>query len=66
MAKNTKSSYRHGAVKKRTQFLNPANGNYMKRDEKGRFISGKKDSPYKGIRIKIKSNKSKKSRRKKN
>ncbi len=51
MARNTGKGHRIGAVKKRSQFLNDANGNYMKRDDKGRFVSGKKDAPYKGVRM---------------
>jgi len=51
MAKNTGKGHRQGAVKKRSQFLNSANNNYMKRDDKGRFMSGKKESPYKGVRL---------------
>ncbi len=49
MAKNTGKNTRKGAVKDRTQVLNPKNDMYMKRDATtGKFISGK-SSPYKGI-----------------
>ena len=48
MAKNTGSGHRSGAVKNRSQMLTK-NGVYMKRDETGKFVSGK-SSPYKGVR----------------
>lgn len=48
MAKNTGDNKRQGAVKDRSQFYNEKTGLYMKRDEKGRIMSGKK-TPYKGV-----------------
>jgi len=53
MAKNgiTGDGHRSGAVKSRTQTLNPKNGTWVKRDTKtGKFIDVKKDGdPFKGI-----------------
>ena len=48
MAKNTGDGSRVGAVKNRSQLLTK-NGVYLKRDDKGRFMSGKK-TPYKGVK----------------
>ena len=49
MTTNTGSGYRIGAVKGRSQVL--INGKYIKCDDKGRFVAGKKDgSPFKGVR----------------
>jgi hypothetical protein len=43
---------RHGAVKKRSQVLNPKTNKWVKRDtETGRFMDGKADDkPFKGVR----------------
>ncbi len=43
---------RVGAVRQRSQVLNPATGNYVKRDtETGRFMDVKSDGkPFKGVR----------------
>lgn len=43
---------RRGAVRKRSQTLNPKNGHWTKRDTgTGRFIDQKADSkPFKGVR----------------
>ena len=43
--------HRHGAVRDRSQVLNPVNGNWTKRDaETGRFMDQKKDGkPFKGV-----------------
>ena len=51
MATNTGKNSRKGAVKQRTQVLNPATGQYVKRDKAtGQFMAVKKDgTPYKGI-----------------
>ena len=54
MATNGKSgdNQRHGAVRKRSQVLNPKTNKWMKRDaETGRFMDGKSDDkPFKGVR----------------
>lgn len=52
MAKNTGIGYRKGAVNERSQIVNPANGNWIKRDSKsGRFLDQKTDGqPFKGVR----------------
>lgn len=54
MATNGKSgdNRRHGAVKKRSQVLNPKTNKWVKRDtETGRFMDGKADDkPFKGVR----------------
>jgi hypothetical protein len=51
MARNTNSGSRKGAVKARTQTINPKTGLYVKRDSStGKFMSVKKDgTPYKGV-----------------
>ena len=56
MAKNTGGT-RKGCVKKRSQYHNEKTGVYLKRDENGRFLSGK-STPYKSVK-KEKSNKPK-------
>ena len=49
MAKNTNNNTRKGAVKDRSQVLNPKTKLYVKRDKKtGKFISAKA-TPYKGV-----------------
>ena len=48
MAKNPGENKRQGAIKDRSQCYNNKTGLYMKRDENGRFMSGKK-TPYKGV-----------------
>ncbi|HEX8230440.1 MAG TPA: hypothetical protein VF826_14165 [Chloroflexia bacterium] len=52
MAKNTGTGSRKGAVKNRSQVLNPQNERYTKRDtETGQFIDQKADNkPFKGVR----------------
>ena len=50
MAKNTDNNTRKGAVKDRSQVLNPKTKLYVKRDKTtGKFISAKA-TPYKGVR----------------
>ena len=50
MAKNTGDGYRKGSVNDRTQFHNPHNDTYGKRNtETGRIMAVKPDTPYKGI-----------------
>lgn len=57
MAKNAPvgDNARKGAVKNRSQFLNPNTGLYVKRDtETGRFMDNKTSKPgekFKGVRI---------------
>jgi len=45
-------NHRIGAVRKRSQVLNPRTGQYVKRDdETGRFMDVKQDgTPFKGVR----------------
>lgn len=45
-------NHRNGAVRKRSQVLNPKTEQYVKRNtETGRFIDVKKDgTPFKGVR----------------
>lgn len=52
MATNTNKGHRKGAVKGRSQFLNPATGHYIKRDTStGRILEVKKDgTPFKGVK----------------
>jgi len=50
MGTNTGSKHRKGATKNRSQTYNNKTGCYVKRDTKtGRFISCKKEVPYKGV-----------------
>lgn len=51
MATNSGNNSRKGAVKQRTQVLNPATGQYVKRDKAtGQFVAVKKDgTPFKGV-----------------
>lgn len=50
MAKNTSNNTRKGAIKSRSQVLNPKTNMFMKRDKTtGQFISAK-STPYKGVR----------------
>lgn len=53
MAKNGTpgDGHRNGAVKSRTQTLNPKTGIWTKRDsDTGKFMDGKKDgTPFKGV-----------------
>ena len=53
MATNTGKGHRKGAVKKRSQVLNPTTGRYTKRDTKtGQFLAVKDDgTPFKGVRV---------------
>ena len=50
--KPTGDNARKGAVRQRSQVLNPKNNSYVKRDaETGRFIDVKSDNkPFKGVR----------------
>ena len=52
MATNTNKGHRKGAVKERSQFLNPTTGHYIKRDTTtGRILDVKKDgTPFKGVK----------------
>lgn len=52
MAKNTGDNYRKGAVKDRSQFVNPINDTAYKRDtDTGRIIDGKSSGgDFKGVR----------------
>lgn len=54
MATNGKSgdNRRHGAVRNRSQVLNPKTNQWIKRDaDTGRFMDGKSDgTPFKGVR----------------
>ena len=54
MAKNppTGDGHRKGAVRNRSQVLNPKTGRYVKRDtETGKFMDQKADDkPFKGVR----------------
>lgn len=45
-------NHRNGAVKKRSQVLNPKTGQYVKREsETGRWMDVKQDgTPFKGVR----------------
>jgi hypothetical protein len=50
MAKNTGKEHRQGAVKERSQTFNPKTNCFVKRDTKtGKFISCKKEEPFKGV-----------------
>tara|TARA_R110000744_G_scaffold137364_2_gene247873 strand:+ start:429 stop:602 length:174 start_codon:yes stop_codon:yes gene_type:complete len=48
----TGDGHRKGAVRNRSQVLNPKTGHYVKRDaETGQFMDGKADKkPFKGVR----------------
>lgn len=48
----TGDGHRNGAVRKRSQVLNPASDKFTKRDaESGQFMDVKKDGePFKGVR----------------
>jgi hypothetical protein len=52
MAKNTNQGRRIGAVRDRSQVLNPRTGLWAKRDDgSGRFVANKTSgSPFKGVR----------------
>ncbi len=52
MATNTGEGHRIGEVRDRSQVLNPATGNWVKRDtDTGEFIDVKEDgTPFKGVR----------------
>ena len=52
MATNTGKGFRRGAVKARSQTLNPKTKDYVARDTKsGRFTNVKSDGkPFKGVR----------------
>lgn len=50
MAKNSGNGYRNGSVDDRTQFHNPHNNTWNKRDaETGRIMGVKQDTPFKGV-----------------
>ena len=49
--KPTGDNARKGAVRKRSQVLNPKTGQWVKRDqETGRFMDVKKSGKFKGVR----------------
>lgn len=51
MARNTGRDFRRGAVRDRTQVLNPRTGLWTKRGPNGRFMDQKADrAPFKGVR----------------
>jgi hypothetical protein len=51
MAKNTGRSSRVGAVRQRSQTLNPLTRLWTKRGSDGQFMGGKGDgTPFKGVR----------------
>lgn len=52
MATNTGKGSRQGAVRGRSQVLNPKTNAFVKRDAKtGRFMDGKSDgAPFEGVR----------------
>jgi hypothetical protein len=50
MAKNTGRGFRRGAVRGRSQTLNPLTRAWTKRGPKGQFMDGKSDKkPFKGV-----------------
>ena len=49
MGKNTGTGHRLGPIVNRTQIYNPKTGQYIKRDENGKFLATK-DTPFKGVR----------------
>lgn len=50
VAKNTGRGSRVGAVKQRSQVLNPKTGKWTKRGPDGQFLDGKSDNhPFKGV-----------------
>jgi len=52
MAKNPPKGdgHRHGAVRERSQVLNPKTGHFTKRGPDGKFMDGKHDDkPFKGV-----------------
>ena len=49
MAKNKGNGGRTGVITNRTQTYNPKTGQYVKRDETGKFI-GTKETPFKSVR----------------
>jgi hypothetical protein len=57
MARNTGDGHRIGEVRGRSQFQNPQNGHWTKRDtETGRIVDVKTTSgPFKGVRDENKS-----------
>ena len=51
MATNSGRGSRKGAVRGRSQVLNPKSGSWTKRGPNGQFMDGKADStPFKGVR----------------
>jgi len=60
MGKNTGEGHRTGAIKERSQVLNPKTNQYVKRDAiTGKFISSK-STPYKGVSMENKESKKEK------
>lgn len=55
MAKNTGNGSRIGIILNRSQVYNPKNKMFIKKNEKGQFMSTK-ETPYKAVRIENKSN----------
>ena len=49
MAKNTGTGARKGPIINRTQTFNQKTGQFIKRDEHGKFV-GTKDTPFKNVR----------------
>lgn len=49
MGKNTGTGGRTGVIANRTQTYNPKTGQYVKRDETGKFMATK-ESPFKNVR----------------
>ena len=49
MAINTGNGSRKGIILNRSQTFNPKTGQYVKRDETGKFVSSK-ETPFKNIR----------------
>jgi hypothetical protein len=51
MASNTGKAYRRGAVRGRSQIRNPQEQTFVKLDSAtGRFIKGRRGTPFKGVR----------------
>lgn len=55
MGGNTGNGHRNGQVKDRKQVFNPKTGQYVKINTETGKIMASKDTPYKGVREKIKS-----------
>lgn len=53
MARNTGENHRKGAIRSRSQVINPVTGQWVKFDEKtGKILANKDGSPFKGVREK--------------